>query len=84
MIEPKDIEELFQNQLEKIKDQELRDRVVKTWVESCKKGNWKTAEKQLCRYPMDLGYFNRTRSGITGKIFFTAKLDGLVKCTQGA
>lgn len=40
MIGEKDIEALFQNQLEKIENQDLRQRVVQTWVLACQRGKW--------------------------------------------
>jgi putative nucleotidyltransferase with HDIG domain len=42
MIEKKDIEKLFADQLSKIKNEELRDKVVDVWVTGCKRGGWET------------------------------------------
>jgi putative nucleotidyltransferase with HDIG domain len=53
MIEATDIEALFQKQLDGIRDQDLRNKVVKTWVTACAKGNWKTGD-ELKRMPFTL------------------------------
>ncbi len=53
MITDKDIAELFENQLEEIRDRELREKTVRVWVEACREGGWKTVE-QLERMPFTL------------------------------
>jgi putative nucleotidyltransferase with HDIG domain len=40
MITKQDIERVFKDQLEKIKDKGLREKVVKTWVKGCSRGKW--------------------------------------------
>ena len=40
MIGEQDIGELFQDQLDKIGDQGLREKVVRTWVLGCQRGKW--------------------------------------------
>jgi len=44
MIEEKDIQALFEKQLVRIQDRELRARVVKTFVLACHRGNWRAVE----------------------------------------
>jgi putative nucleotidyltransferase with HDIG domain len=44
MISEKDIEKLFSAQLSKIKDKELRGKVVQVWVTGCERGGWETVE----------------------------------------
>jgi len=53
MITEKEIEILFKNQLDNIKDQTLRKSVVKTWVLACEQGNWKSLD-ELKKIPFTL------------------------------
>ena len=53
MIGERDIEELFQDQLEKIEDQDLRKRVVQTWVLACQRGKWNSIA-ELKKIPFTL------------------------------
>jgi putative nucleotidyltransferase with HDIG domain len=42
MIQAKDIENLFQNQLDKIQDQDMRNKVIQTFVLACQRGGWQS------------------------------------------
>jgi len=53
MITEKDIEKLFEKQLEKIRDPGLRARVVKTFVLASERGGW-TSVADLARMPFTL------------------------------
>ena len=53
MISKTDIEKLFATQLEKISDESLRQRVVDTFTEGCKRGGWASIE-QLEKMPFTL------------------------------
>lgn len=53
MIQTKDIESLFHKQLDAIRDKNLRDQVVQTFVLACERGNWKTTE-EIRRMPFTL------------------------------
>ena len=53
MITKNDIEKLFSAQLEQMKDAELRNRVVDTWVEGCKQGGWESVG-ELVELPFTL------------------------------
>lgn len=44
MIQAKDIEALFQKQLDGIQNADLRRQTVDTWVKGCELGGWKTVE----------------------------------------
>jgi putative nucleotidyltransferase with HDIG domain len=45
MISARDIETLFSKQLSRIKDTDLRQKVIDTWVLGCQEGNWQTVEE---------------------------------------
>jgi len=45
MIETKDIESLFSEQLERIENQGLRSKVVQLWVDLCHQGGWRSVEE---------------------------------------
>jgi putative nucleotidyltransferase with HDIG domain len=53
MINPSDIEELFETLLSEIQDKELREKTVKVWVEACREGGWKDVE-EIERMPFTL------------------------------
>lgn len=53
MISNKEITEIFAPQLEQIKDQALRDKVVEAWVVACAEGHKETVE-QLWAMPFSL------------------------------
>lgn len=53
MITASDVIGLFSDQLEKIQDDELRNKVVEVWVDGCRAGNW-TAVEQLHNMPFTL------------------------------
>jgi putative nucleotidyltransferase with HDIG domain len=53
MITASDVIGLFSDQLEKISDHELKNKVVEVWVEGCRAGNW-TAVEQLHNMPFTL------------------------------
>jgi len=44
MITREDVESLFRAQLERIEDDDLRQRVVDTWVTACKRGEWESVD----------------------------------------
>jgi putative nucleotidyltransferase with HDIG domain len=44
MIFDADVEKIFKAQLDKIKNEKLKDLVIKCWVEGCKRGGWQTLE----------------------------------------
>ncbi len=45
MVQTKDIEAAFHEQLAGISDQELRDMTVQVWVDACEQGNWDSIEE---------------------------------------
>ncbi len=53
MIKSEDIADLFENQLEKIADKNLRHQVVEAWVEACRLGNKKSID-ELMTMPFSL------------------------------
>ncbi len=53
MITKADIEQLFSEQLARIGDLELRDKVVDAWVKGCERGGWESVE-QLREMPFTL------------------------------
>ncbi len=53
MITKQDIERVFKDHLEKIKDKELREKVVQTWVKGCNRGKWESID-QLEKMPFTL------------------------------
>ncbi|GMV35704.1 MAG: hypothetical protein AMXMBFR61_02120 [Fimbriimonadales bacterium] len=44
MITRTEIEDLFRSQLQRIENEELRRKVVDTWLLACKRGNWNSIE----------------------------------------
>jgi len=53
MITTQDIIHLFNKQLDQIKNEPLRELVIKTWVYACKEGNWDSIDK-LKKMPFTL------------------------------
>ncbi|MCK5145338.1 HD domain-containing protein [bacterium] len=53
MIQARDIETLFQKQLDGIEDASLREKTVETWVKGCALGGWKSVE-ELHQIPFTL------------------------------
>ena len=53
MITKRDIERVFNDQLEKIKDKGLREKVVQTWIKGCTQGKWDSID-QLEKMPFTL------------------------------
>lgn len=53
MIADKDIRSLFGSVLERITDNDLRDKVVKTWLLGCERGGW-TSTDELTKMPFTL------------------------------
>jgi len=47
MIRAEDIKDLFRDQLKGINSEELRKKVLDTWVLGCKRGNWDSTEDLL-------------------------------------
>jgi putative nucleotidyltransferase with HDIG domain len=66
MIGEKDIETLFASQLAKIRDPELRAKVVKTFVLACGRGNWESVDQMkkmpftLLTDPLGVGFIEHT------------------------
>jgi putative nucleotidyltransferase with HDIG domain len=52
-MEEKDIELLFEKQLSAIKDENLREKVVETWIFACGHGNWQSVD-ELKKIPFTL------------------------------
>ena len=44
MVQTKDIEQVFHEQLAGIQDKELRDKTVQVWVDACEQGDWESIE----------------------------------------
>lgn len=53
MIERNDIEKLFEKQLKKIQDPELRQKIVDTWILACQEGGWSNLD-DLLKIPFTL------------------------------
>ena len=53
MIQAKDIESLFQKQLDAIHDKDLRNKVIQTFALACRRGNWKSVQ-ELKKMPFTL------------------------------
>lgn len=53
MITERDIAVLFETHLGRMRDKQLRDQVVRTWVVGCERGGWKSVEA-LQRVPFTL------------------------------
>lgn len=66
MIVDKDIEALFEKQLARIRDGELRGKVVKTFVLACRRGKWESIEAlkkmpfTLLTDPLGVGFIEHT------------------------
>jgi putative nucleotidyltransferase with HDIG domain len=45
MIQNKDIEDIFSNQLKRISDESLREKVTNAWVAGCKAGGWENIDE---------------------------------------
>ena len=53
MIDRKQIQTLFENQLNNINNEDLREKVIDTFVLACQRGNWKSVE-ELKKTPFTL------------------------------
>lgn len=53
MIDKKDIQNIFKQQLANIKDEDLREKVIQTWVKGCSQGGWARIE-DLKKMPFTL------------------------------
>lgn len=53
MITASQIEEVFQDQLNEIENKEIRQKVIQTWLEGCRQGNW-TSIEELHKLPFTL------------------------------
>jgi putative nucleotidyltransferase with HDIG domain len=66
MIGEKDIEALFEKQLARIRDGELRGKVVETFVLACRRGHWESVEAlkkmpfTLLTDPLGVGFVEHT------------------------
>ncbi len=83
MITEKDITGLFRKQLDAIQDSGLRDRVVKTWVASCRKGGWASMES-LKSMPFTLLVQTRGISFIEHTIAVTEGAAALARAQEEA
>ena len=45
MVEKKDIENIFSEELKWIKDEKLKDQVITVWKTAADRGGWKTLDK---------------------------------------
>lgn len=53
MLSKKDVVSLFKELLDQIQDNDLREKVVQTWVSACEQGHWETLE-MLKKMPFTL------------------------------
>ncbi len=53
MISEKDIEGLFKDQLDKIQNNDLRGKIIQTWILACERGNWESVS-DLRKVPFTL------------------------------
>jgi putative nucleotidyltransferase with HDIG domain len=53
MVSEKDIEGLFKGQLEQIQNNDLRVKIIQTWILACKRGNWESVS-DLRKIPFTL------------------------------
>jgi len=83
MIKKKDIETLFKKQLDGIKNNNLREKVIKTWLIGCKKGGYNSVN-ELMKMPFTLltethgvNFIEHTKAVTDGAV-------GLAKAQSGA
>jgi hypothetical protein len=83
MITDKDIRNLFGSVLERIKNADLRDNVVKVWVLACERGGW-TAVDELRNMPFTLLTNTHGISFIEHTLAVTEGACGLAKAQEAA
>jgi len=83
MITREDVEGLFQAQLDRIDDDDLRQRVVDTWVTACKRGEWESVEA-LQKMPFTLLTETHGVNFIEHTIAVTEGAVGLAKAQAAA
>lgn len=81
MITPHDIEKIFEKQLARISDANLRQGVVKAWVAACEQGGY-TSVEQLEKMPFTLLTDCRGLSFIEHTIAVTEGALGLLRAQQ--
>jgi putative nucleotidyltransferase with HDIG domain len=83
MITDKDIRSLFGTVLERIANKDLRDKVVKTWLLACERGNWTTLD-ELTKMPFTLLTNCHGVNFIQHTLAVTEGAYGLAKAQEGA
>lgn len=83
MIEPKQIEEIFQEQLAGIEEAAIRKATIRVWVEACRAGGWQTVE-DLKAVPFTLLAATKGISLIEHTIAVTEGAAGLAEAQQDA
>ena len=83
MITESDIQQLFASILDRIKDQDLRQKTVRAWVIACERGGWKTLD-DLKRVPFTLLTDCRGVSFIEHTIAVTEGAYGLARAQEAA
>ena len=83
MITESDIQQLFASILERIKDDQLREKTVKAWVIACERGGWKTVD-DLLKLPFTLLTDCRGVNFIEHTIAVTEGAYGLAKAQEAA
>ena len=83
MITDRDIKSVFGSILERIKDAELREKVVKAWVLACERGGWKSLD-DLRAMPFTLLTNTRGVNFIEHTIAVTEGAYGLAKSQEAA
>jgi len=81
MITKENIERIFKDQLKKIKDDTIREKVVQTWVKGCSRGKWESIE-QLKKMPFTLLVDTRGVNFIEHTIAVTEGAAGLARAQQ--
>jgi putative nucleotidyltransferase with HDIG domain len=83
MIADKDIRNLFGSVLERIASKDLRDKVVKTWLLACERGDW-TSLDELTKMPFTLLTNCHGVNFIQHTLAVTEGAYGLAKAQEGA
>jgi HD superfamily phosphohydrolase YqeK len=83
MIVDKDIRSLFGSVLERITNNDLRDKVVKTWLLGCERGGW-TSTDELTKMPFTLLTKTHGVNFIQHTLAVTEGAYGLAKAQEAA
>ena len=83
MLTDKDIRSLYSSVLERIKNADLRDKVVKTWVLACERGGWKSVD-EIKAMPFTLLTKTHGINFIQHTIAVTEGACGLAKAQEAA